>query len=65
MDVDEDGFLSVMDSDGNMREDLKLPDKMQMPPPVRSSLTTRARAPHTRTLRPPPEALRAVAPGCF
>ena len=45
MDVDEDGFVSVMDGDGNTREDLKLPDKMQQPPPVRSSLTPRARAP--------------------
>ena len=71
MDVDEDGFVSVMDSDGNTREDLKLPDKMQQPPPVRSSLTPRAptilaaRAPHTRTHRQPPEAPRAVTPGCF
>ena len=45
MDVDEDGFVSVMDGDGNTREDLKLPDKMHQPPPVRPSLTPRARAP--------------------
>jgi len=38
---DEDGFVSVMDADGNTREDLKIPDRMQMPPPGADELSKR------------------------
>jgi len=43
MDVDDDGFLSVMDSDGNTRDDLKIPDAMPMPPPDADVLSKRIR----------------------
>jgi translation initiation factor 5A len=43
MDVDEDGFLSVMDADGNTRDDLKIPDAMPMPPPDADVLSKRIR----------------------
>merc|ERR1740130_1811012 len=33
MDVSEDGFVSVMDAEGNCREDLKLPREMKDPKP--------------------------------
>jgi len=39
MDVDEDGFLSVMDADGNTREDLKIPEAMPQPPPGADELS--------------------------
>ena len=35
LDVDEDGFISCMTEDGTQREDLKIPDAMSQPPPVR------------------------------
>merc|ERR1712087_932955 len=37
----EDGFLTVLDSEGNTRDDLKLPDRMQPEPPGASELSTR------------------------
>lgn len=43
MDVDDDGFLSVMDAEGNTRDDLKIPDAMPMPPPDADVLSKRIR----------------------
>merc|ERR1719420_638151 len=39
IDVDDDGFISCMDADGNTREDLKLPNCMQMKPPGADELS--------------------------
>jgi len=41
MDLDDDGFISVMDADGNTREDLKIPNAMPQPPPGADELSTR------------------------
>jgi len=41
MDLDDDGFISVMDADGNTREDLKIPKAMNNPPPGADELSKR------------------------
>jgi translation initiation factor 5A len=67
LDADDDGFVTCMDADGNTREDLKLPDKMQMPAPVRRAARL-ARTP--RAIRPEaagsrdPSGAAAVLPRC-
>jgi translation initiation factor 5A len=43
IDVDEDGFVTVMTSDGDTRSDLKVPDAMPMPPPGATELSDRIR----------------------
>mmetsp|Transcript_9284 Transcript_9284/g.20341 ORF Transcript_9284/g.20341 Transcript_9284/m.20341 type:complete len:167 (-) Transcript_9284:1064-1564(-) len=43
MDVDEDGFVSVMDAEGNTREDLKLPDTISPEPPGAAEISKRIR----------------------
>merc|ERR1712070_1214407 len=43
MDVDDDGFISVMDADGNTREDLKIPEAMSQSPPGADELSKRIR----------------------
>ena len=44
LDVDDDGFISCMTEDGTQREDLKIPDQMSQPPPVRCAPPPSARA---------------------
>jgi len=39
MDVDEEGFLSLMDADGNCRDDLKTPSAMAQVPPGGEALS--------------------------
>ena len=62
LDVDEDGFISCMTEDGTQREDLKIPDAMSQPPPVRCapppSACARLRAPRAAVRRS-----RPVLPG--
>jgi len=41
MDVDDDGFVTVLDNDGNTREDLKLPELMNPAPPGADELSKR------------------------
>ena len=62
LDADEDGFVTCMDGDGNTREDLKMPDKMQQPAPVRRAARL---APTPRAIRPHgagPRVPRGVVP---
>jgi translation initiation factor 5A len=62
LDVDDDGFISCMTEDGTQREDLKIPDAMSQPPPVRCapppSACARLRAPRAAVRRS-----RPVLPG--
>ena len=39
MDVDDEGFVSCMDDDGNTREDLKVPNEINPTPPGADELT--------------------------
>ena len=39
MDVDEDGFITVLTSDGDLRSDLQLPENIQPSPPGSSELS--------------------------
>ena len=43
MDVDEDGFITVLDAEGNTREDLKIPEAMAQPPPGADELSKKIR----------------------
>mmetsp|Transcript_35379 Transcript_35379/g.117244 ORF Transcript_35379/g.117244 Transcript_35379/m.117244 type:complete len:167 (-) Transcript_35379:390-890(-) len=43
MDVDEDGFITVLDAEGNTREDLKIPEAMPQPPPGADELSKKIR----------------------
>jgi len=43
MDVDEDGFLTVLTTDGDTRSDLKLPSEMQPEPPGATELSDKIR----------------------
>lgn len=43
MDVDEDGFVTVLTSDGETRSDLKLPVEIQPEPPNARELSERIR----------------------
>ena len=52
LDTDDDGFVTCMDADGNTREDLKLPEKMNPAPPVRRAAR----------LAPPTSALLSLPP---
>ena len=57
LDVDDDGFISCMTEDGTQREDLKIPDAMSQPPPVRCAPPPSASARASRrrqTLAPRP-----------
>ena len=64
LDVDEDGFISCMTEDGTQREDLKIPDAMSQPPPVRCAPPPSASARASRrrqTLAPRPAGVAADA----
>ena len=39
LDVDDDGFVTVLDDDGNTRSDLKLPSEMSPEPPGAQELS--------------------------
>jgi len=43
MDVDEDGFITVLTGDGDTRSDLKLPSEMQPEPPGATELSNKIR----------------------
>ena len=43
IDVDEDGFLTVLTSDGDTRSDIKLPSEMNPAPPGADELSTKIR----------------------
>ena len=43
IDVDEDGFVTVITDSGDTRSDLKVPDCMAMPPPGASAISDQIR----------------------
>ena len=43
IDVDEDGFVTLLTADGDTRPDLKIPDAMSQPPPGADELSNKIR----------------------